>query len=263
MSLLPPLQGMTQKAIHLTIVKNIFEIFGKNIHTSRISTKRTTHDSDVALDDSCTGIDICVNLTEKVQQSFKILTVKGPKQNYLTLRPGWTDILFKLIVENTDIDCIFNFKKANIEQNEFSVQTRCIECQCELAVQSINNRTAVLMKKTKSNLPHSFKAKRRLTRERAVILRSKLQNDSDHNIHRGIVNEIPDDLNHLPRDFVSEKSLHSFKSLGKSNKETCVQEIFKLMSIPKFKNTKYILSTLFFGRLSNCFTMLKLLKNKS
>lgn len=172
-----------------------------------------------------------------MQQSFRILTVEGPKQNYLTLRPGWTDILFKFIVENTGIDCIFNFKKANIEQNGFSVQTQCTECHCELAVQSINNRAALLIKTSKSYLPHSFQAKRRLTRERAVNLRSKLQNDSVHNIHLGIVNDIPDDLNHLPRDFVTEKSLHSLKSRGNSNKDTCMQEIFKLMCIPKFKNT--------------------------
>lgn len=165
------------------------------------------------------------------------MTVKGPKQNYLTLRPGWTDILFKLIVENTGNDCIFNFKKANIEQNEFFVRTRCSECQSELDVQSINNRTSLLIKKSKSDLPHTFQKKRKLTRTRAINIRLKLQNDSVHNIHRGIVNDIPDDLNHLPRDFVSEKSLHNLKSRENSKKETCMQQIFKLMCIPKFKNT--------------------------
>lgn len=76
LSLLPQLKGMTRKAIHLTIVKNIFEIFGENIATSQVSTKSTTHtNSDDNLDDSCTGIESDrLNLTEEIQQSFRILS---------------------------------------------------------------------------------------------------------------------------------------------------------------------------------------------
>lgn len=110
---------MSSKAIQLAVTKNAIQIFGENfVKTTDVKTKAYDDSYEFSSYDK-NGLTASLTIDEKNAEKFKILTVAGNKRSYTTLRPGWTDALHDLIVEETNTQCVFQFKRISVVGKEF------------------------------------------------------------------------------------------------------------------------------------------------
>lgn len=230
--------GMSRKAIQLAITRSKDEIFGVGVVTNPNKYYKPADDDEDFEPDSIHHFDfkttISVNLPTELQFHFQNITVKGPSRDYVCLRPSWPDALFRIIARETGSECCINFKRSMVSGEEFSANGECSECGGTVYVQSRNKRTILLIEMKEGNKPHSFTHKRRLTHDKARMLRSQLEKDTAHNVLLAAANDISDDQRFVPRDLVTAKSLHNLKSSSNASKGSCMQEIFNMMFSIKF-----------------------------
>lgn len=162
--------------------------------------------------------------------------MKGPYKAYNTLRPGWSDNLFRIIVRETNSQCIYSFKRCNIAADEFRTSGKCKECEGTIFIQSSCQRTRLSVQILKGNKPHTFNIRRRLAKETAEKLISNLKEDTVHNVHMALVNEmdIDSDTENMPRDFVSHKSLENLKYRTNAMTDSAIIELRKMKYLPQY-----------------------------
>lgn len=233
---------MTAKAIHVAICKNSEEIFGsKCIKTSKrvyldIESSDIEDDIEVISRDY-SGATISCDLTENERLSLNLVLIKGPTRNYWTLRPGWADTIFSIVVRKTNTKCCFNFRAREIIGVEFKANAVCDECKGTLSVQSADERAKLNIQIVEGSQPHTFVKRRRLAKDKARSLSADLNNDSVHNVHTKLVNELSDDIDSIPRDFPTTKSLENLKYRKNANEESAITELRKMKYSPAFSNT--------------------------
>lgn len=143
--------GMSSKAVHWAVSRNITQIFDEDEAEDIIANskpaigkiKNSVQDDEIdyLFDDNDDSVCVIVNISDKKELFyFEFVQQEGPSRSYTTLRPGWTDVLFDIIVRETQSTCVFNFKRANISVNEFKTSGVCGECKGTVKVESKNNR---------------------------------------------------------------------------------------------------------------------------
>lgn len=144
----------------------------------------------------------CFDLIEKI----------GPNRTHTVLRPGWTDMLFKIITRECGSECVYQFSKANICEREFKTVATCSECQGKVKVSSTNNRRQFFVDLTKGPGAHTNTKFRRLTKAKSNFLAAELLKKSVNDVYLNQGKHIPIDAENFPRDFVSQKSIANIKS---------------------------------------------------
>lgn len=180
------------------------------------------------------GVSVSISLNDTDRYHFDLIVQEGPNRNYVTLRPGWPDHLFTIIVRETSSRCCFSFKRADISMKEFKTTGTCKECDGKVYVVSKNERKELLIQISEGKLPHTFTATRRLAKERAADFLSQMKSDTVHNVHIKMVNELDDELEHLPRDFVSHKSLENLKYKANANNKPALIELRRMKYCPQY-----------------------------
>lgn len=231
---------MTAKAIHIAITKNSKDLFSvdchqKNEYRNDLICTNSDSESDYELysRDHC-STTLSIHLFEADLFSFDFCTIEGPHRNYLSLRPGWSDKLFAIIVRETKSECCYSFKRVDIIGTEFKTKARCTECNGSLFVMSQQNRSKLMLQIVDGDRPHSFTKKRRLAKERAADLIIELNDDTVHNVHTKLVNDLDDDLDRLPRNFVDHKSLENLKYRKNAQRHSAITELRKMKYLPQY-----------------------------
>lgn len=153
--------NMTQKAIQIAVTKMKEKIFGPDFGKSDAQSETNEdgsfdeHEIDFFSKDIF-GATLTVSLNEAEQFNFDLITVQGPKRNYVILRPGWADKLFTIIVRETQSECCFQFKRVDVIETEFKTNAICAECNGLLSVFSILNRTKLKVQIHLGNKPHTY-----------------------------------------------------------------------------------------------------------
>lgn len=166
-----------------------------------------------------------LTIDEKNAEKFKILTVAGNKRSYTTLRPGWTDALHDLIVEETNTQCVFQFKRISVVGEEFVTHAQCSECLGSITATSFGERKNVSVEFVYGEGTHTFQKQRRLTTSKAKSLISALKADTVFNVHSDLVNEIDTESEFLPRNYVSQKSLSNVKHRYINNQSNSINAL--------------------------------------
>lgn len=228
---------MTPKAIHLFITRNAKSIFGED-WTQKVTKCQMSNcsDCDWTLMDF-TGTMITMNINQDNLRTFDIVEVKGPNQIYETLRPGWTDLLHKMISDELRCECIFVFKRYNFILDEFTTNASCSECGSKIQISSTNGRKRLLVNFVKGSGEHTFHKKRRLTAARSQGLIETLMADTAHNIHSEQINSFENEIEHLPRDYISEKSLSNLKQRYVNPKPTSIDDLRQLKYDPEYADS--------------------------
>lgn len=223
--------ALTVKAIQLSVVNHADLIFGKNNYTKKyveyVESEDQNSNEDVKI--------INIKINEELLPHFHIVEVKGPNRNYKMLKPGWSDVLFDIVRNALESDCIFSFKRCNVIADEFIANGTCTECGAELNVVSEKNREELKIDFTAGSKPHLYTKRRRLTKARIDKILPHIKNDTVHNYHSKQVNEFPNDLEHLPRDYVSEKALSNIKRHLKEEK-TSINALRSMKYLPEYKD---------------------------
>lgn len=227
--------GMTPKAIQLAVCKNQNRIFEENVvvknSIKEIDTFGETFCEFASMDAEGTTVSVVVD--EKHKSKLEVVTVEGKFRSYKNLKPGWTDILQNIITEQTDLQCVLSFKRANIVGNEFTTNAKCTECGTSIIATSSANRSRLSIEIKNGDGQHTFKKRRRLTIARSKSLLPALESDTVYNVHSDLVNEFGD-CDFLPRNYVTEKSLSNLKHRYISNKNTSINELRNMKYSPEY-----------------------------
>lgn len=182
------------------------------------------------------GATLTVSLNEAEQFNFDLITVQGPKRNYVILRPGWADKLFTIIVRETQSECCFQFKRVDVIETEFKTNAICAECNGLLSVFSILNRTKLKVQIHLGNKPHTYAKRRRLAKEKAFKLVEELKSDTVHNVHMNMVDELDESIERLPRDFPLHKTLENLKYRSQAHQDSAIIELRKMKYLPQYSS---------------------------
>lgn len=234
---------MSKKAIQIAITKTSNEVFGVDYHQKKEYRDETTcsksdseDDYELYSKDDC-STTLSIHLFEADLFSFDFCTIEGPHRNYLSLRPGWPDKLFSIIVRETKSECCYSFKRVDIIGSEFKTRARCTECNGTLFVMSQQNRSKLMLQIVDGDRPHTFIKKRRLAKDRATDLIVELNDNTVHNVHTKLVNDLDDDLDKLPRDFVDHKSLENLKYRKNTQQHSVITELCKMKYLPQYDSS--------------------------
>lgn len=220
--------AMTEKAIQLSVAKNADQIFDSNYIKNQTSPNQAANDEMDVFWQDFDGASISTTLTEADRFSFDLITVKGPIRDHMQVRPGWSDKLFSIIVRETNTDCCYSI------DSEFRTKGVCVECDGTVEVVSFQRRSRLSMQITQGNREHTFAQRRRLAKDRALNLIGDLNSNTTHNVHMEIVNGLDDDLDRLPRDFVSHKALENLKYRTSAKNESAIIELRKMKYLPQY-----------------------------
>lgn len=74
---------------------------------------------------------VSFQINEHYTETFQIVNTFSEKseRSYKALRPGWTDVLYDVIVEQTRTRCIYQFERAIVVGDEFVADAICVECE--------------------------------------------------------------------------------------------------------------------------------------
>lgn len=72
-----------------------------------------------------------------------------------TLKTGWSDAINEIIIDQTHIECVINFKNVTVVGNEFLAYAKCSECFGTIHAQSSNNMTKLRVDIKYGNGPHT------------------------------------------------------------------------------------------------------------
>lgn len=73
--------------------------------------------------------------------------------------------------------------------------------------------------------------------ERAAALIEELNNDTVHNVHTNLINEVDDNCETLPRNFVTHKSLENLKYCNSAQRDSAIIELRKMKYLPQYAST--------------------------
>lgn len=233
---------MTSKAIQLCVTKNAEKIFGRKLQREKVQDNNDDSGSDFEKDLNIIskdffGATITVNLLDADRYSFDIVFVEGPSRTYKTLRPGWTDKLFSIVVRETDSKCCYSFNRIEMIGDEFKSKATCVECEGDLYVISSLQRTKLSIQIKEGDKPHTFSQTRRLAKSLAKDLEADLAKETSHNIHMRLVNELDENAERLPRDFPSQKSLQNLRYRMNANTDSAITELRKMTYMPQYLST--------------------------
>lgn len=99
--------------------------------------------------------------------------------------------------------CVFQFKVANIDFEEFVATAKCADRDATLTANSYENRKKVTVFILCGKKKHTFEKYRRLTTTRAKSLVPALKADTVYNVHSDLMNKVDPDGKFVPRDYVS------------------------------------------------------------
>lgn len=217
--------NMKSNAVHLAISRNMDAIFGSGNFELKIAKAVKPIDEDYTdhfyMDSD--GSTLVIRNFSPI--TFDIVESAGKDRMIKRLREGWSDDLFEIIKNEIRNDCIYNFKRALLAQNEFSSEGTCSECGGKVHVSSSLNRTELQMQFTAGTGSHTHQKFRRMTPYRSKQFLTKLQNKTTYNVYHDQTQGISDDAKHLPRDFVSVKSLENIKYNYNKSKESPINEL--------------------------------------
>lgn len=205
---------MTARAIQLSVTKHAKEIFGDVVQSAEPNESAAINDEcDEFADYDEDGMTVTLTVHEKYAETFKIVSVepRNAVRSHKILRPGWADALHRIIVDQTDTDCVFQFKRANVVGEEFTANAVCGECGDSLTAKSFGNRKRITIDIVRGEGEHSHTKRRRLTTVRAKTLIPALKADTVYNVHSELVNEYNPESDFVPRDYISQKSLENVK----------------------------------------------------
>lgn len=214
---------MTIKAIHWAVQRHAKEIFGANNYIDQMNKKPDTiksadDDIDYLFDDGenlCLILNIC---DPKEQFWFDLVENVGPVRSFTSLRPGWTDMLSELINRGARLNCVLNFKRANITGNEFKAIGACKECKGIVNVTSTNNRQILHLEIKKGTEPHTNTKFRRMTTAKSDLIASELLTKTVNQVYLDQASNIGIDAENLPRNFATQKSIENVKiKIGRQN----------------------------------------------
>lgn len=230
---------MSAKAIRLSVIKFSKEIFDVEYKKTEYRDEKVENNSDSEFDAELfskddDGVTLSIHLFEADRFSFDFITVQGLKRNYLTLRPGWTDKLFAIIVRETKSECCYSFKKVYVIGNEFKTKAHCTECGGTLFVMSQQNRSKLAVQIVNGEFQHTNTKRRRLASDTAADLINQLNKDTVHNVHMKLVNDLDEDLEKLPRDFIDHKSLENLKYRNNAQRDSAITELRKMKYLPHY-----------------------------
>lgn len=233
--------GMTPKAVHFAVTRNINEVFGdeatkivipKANETMELKNTKDEEEIDYLFHGSDGNISVIVNIHDpKELFFFNLIEQVGPSRLRTTLRPGWTDTLFDIIVRETKTPCVYNFRRVDFTAGEFKVSGSCKECESTVLVNSSNNRRTLKIEMSKGSKPHTHTKFRRLTSTRSDFIASQLSNKSVNKVYLDQANEISID-GEIPRDLVSKKSIENIRT--KMNAQT--DNAIDTLRIMKYSN---------------------------
>lgn len=148
--------------------------------------------------------------------------------------------MFEIVKKELSSLCSFNFQKATLynteNSTEFKTNAKCA-CGSVLNVYSSNDRTQLQWNYEAGDESHEHSKFRRVTAAKAKELFKQVQSDSVHNVHLKQMQDVPDDAECLPADFVSHKSLTNIKSRHSLCKESAINELRKMKYSAEYGNT--------------------------
>lgn len=175
--------GMTPNSVHLNISRNMEQIFG-NDYVSKSMTKKLANDEDDLEwnHEDMDGMSIRVQLSDDQKRAFDLIPYQGKTRLYKTLKIGWTDSL-AAIIESSGVLCIVTFKNYNLVGTEFTAMATCQECNGTIGVESLNERTELVMHIKYGPNQHTQTKRRRLTAAKADAIREQLKSKSVHAVY--------------------------------------------------------------------------------
>lgn len=209
------------------------EIFGENNFElkNKISKDAAEKDVDYCYEHAA-GTTIICRVPDELQNDLKIVTEVRNNRTIKKMSPGWTDTVFKIVTKQLNSKCVFNFEKANLFQTEnsteFETKAKCAECDGTLHIVSSYDRKEMQLNFEPGTGTHSHTKFRRVTATRAKLLYKNLENHSVNNVYLQQAESLADDADHLPADFVSQKSLENIKTNHSSSNDSAINELRKM-----------------------------------
>lgn len=239
---------MTTKAIHWAVQRHAADIFGENNYIDHMtkktdSIKSTDEDIDYLMDD---GESLCLILhvrDPEEQYWFDLIENVGPTRSYTALRPGWSDMLFKVLAREASLKCVLNFKRANIIGNEFKAIGACNECKGTVKVTSSNNRQTLCLEMTKGTEPHTHTKLRRMTTAKSNLIANELMTKTTNEVYLEQASNIRFDTENLPRSFVNRKSIENVKGRINRDHESAINRLRMLKYSPEHGDSIKEIST--------------------
>lgn len=234
---------MTPKGIQIAVTKHLEAIFGgkyKNTPkrpTDSLYENDSENETGDIISNDLAGTTISCSLNESEITNLKLVQIKGPSRNYMSLRPGWADTVNSIVTRATNTQCCFSFNSRDIFGNEFRAKATCSECKGTLSVVSSGERTRVCIQIDEGPLPHTFTKRRRLAKDRAQCLLAELDKETVHNVHMKSVNSVSDDAEHLPRDFPNRKSLENLKYRRNTQEDSAINVLRQMKYLPGYSST--------------------------
>lgn len=232
---------MTDNAVQRAISRRMAEIFGEENYTVKSSSANKVADTDIDyFYEHIAGTNVQMRVPDNMQNAFQIITEVKNNRTVKKIAPGWTDTLFKTVDKELGSGCVFNFEKATLYDTdnsiEFGTTAKCA-CGSVLNVNSSNNRTEMQLNFEAGSETHLHTKSRRVTATKAKELFKQLKSDSVHNVYLKQVENLPDDADRLPADFVSQKSLANIKSRHSSCNESAINELRKMKYSAEYGDT--------------------------
>lgn len=144
------------------------------------------------------------------------------------MQAGWTDVLHDIISKETNIPCIYQFKRSNIVQEEFVAVAECAECYGSIAVTSSDSMKSLVVEIVYGEGEHTYAKRRRMTSVRAKSLVPLLKADTVYNVHSDLINEFEPDCDFLPRNYVTPKALANIKQRYINNTNNSLKALRQL-----------------------------------
>lgn len=228
--------GMSAKAVHWAVTRNVSNIFEPDVaediigkmgsQTAKIKHAQQEDQLEYMLNDNDDTICVIISIDDpKELFFFEFVQTEGPNRCYTTLRPGWTDALFRIIVRETQTACVYNFKRCNISNNEMKVSAICAECKGTVTIRSEQNRRKLRVEMKKGPLTHTHTKFRRLTSTASNFIAAKLAHKSVNNVYLEQAKDISVEDENLPRDFIKKKCIENVRSKLNAQMDSAIDSL--------------------------------------
>lgn len=237
--------GMSQKSIHLSIVRNLPRIY---IDEKVRCTSAASENSDFVCneyDDDDSDNESWIEIQLKDSDRELILNAVN-EDGQVNLKIGWTHRLYELFASATDSDCCFNVKRGRIGKisGELDGEGYCSECKSTVIFKSVSNCGAVKFKIEKGDATHTHTKKRRMTGYKKEFFEEKLDKDYAYNVRNNLCSQKL--LQFEPRDLMKDTAMRKLKSRAKSTNllhENPCEAIRMMKYLPEFENTIKFIAT--------------------
>lgn len=234
--------NMTGNAVHTSISRMMDEIFGTGNYSRSTMTKETkSQEATDFLYREAEGFTVVLTIPDRYRTNFDVIEEHTKKRTYKKLREGWSDVLFDIIVKQTATECILNFSKVSLSKGsgdvyEFDVTATCKECLGVMKISSSRNRTSISTVFTAGPNEHTHTKSRRITATRANLVYDELKSDTVLNVFHKQTESIPHDADHLPRNFMSYKSIENIKTNHIRSNSSALNELRRMKYSAEYEN---------------------------